>query len=89
MLMTSSVGDSQWVGRLGVQDVISAGVAVPVVGDEEHRLVPPVEHQNHQHVPQLVTGTQVVQLACGWTWTWTWTQTHTHTLLLTFKSQTK
>ena len=57
---------------LGVQRVIGAGVAVSVGSEEEYGLVPPVEHQHHQHVPQLMAGTQVVQLACGCT------HTHTH-----------
>lgn len=37
-------------------------LTVPVVHDVDGGLVPPVEHQNHQNVPQLVTGTEVVQL---------------------------
>lgn len=40
-----------------------AGPAVPEVHDVNGRLMPPVEHHNHQYVPQLVAGAQVVQLA--------------------------
>lgn len=41
-----------------------AGPAVAEAHDVHGGLVPPVEHQHHQHVPQLVTGAQVVELAC-------------------------
>lgn len=37
-------------------------LAVSVACDVDGSLVPPVEHQHHQNVPQLVTGTKVVQL---------------------------
>lgn len=40
-----------------------AGLAVSEPHDVDGRLVPPVEHEDHQHVPHLVTGTHVVQLA--------------------------
>lgn len=39
------------------------GLAVSEPHDVHGRLVPPVEHQDYQHVPHLVTGAQVVQLA--------------------------
>lgn len=42
-----------------------AGPAVSEAHDVQGSLVPPVEHQHHQHVPQLVAGTQVVELAYG------------------------
>lgn len=35
---------------------------MPESHDVHSRLVPPVEHQHHQDVPHLVTGTHVVQL---------------------------
>lgn len=37
--------------------------AMPEAHDVYSGLVPPVEHQHHQHVPQLVAGAQVVELA--------------------------
>lgn len=40
-----------------------AGPAVPELHDVNSRLMPPVKHQHHQHVPHLVAGAQVVQLA--------------------------
>lgn len=36
---------------------------MPEVHDVYSSLVPPVKHHNHQYVPQLVTGAQVVHLA--------------------------
>lgn len=35
-----------------------------VVHDVDSGLVPPVEHDDHQYMPELVTGTKIVQLAC-------------------------
>lgn len=39
-------------------------LAVSEAHDEHGGLMPPVKHQHHQEVPQLVAGTNVVHLAC-------------------------
>lgn len=42
--------------------VLWAGLAVAKVHYGHGSLVPPVKHQHHQDVPQLMTGTKVIQL---------------------------
>lgn len=47
---------------LGMKMVVWARVRVAVVGYEKCRLMPPVEHEHHQYVPDLMAGAQIVQL---------------------------
>lgn len=47
---------------LSVLEVVRAGVCVSVVGEKQCRLMPPVKHEHHQYVPDLVAGADVVQL---------------------------
>ncbi len=44
--------------------VVRAGLIVSVLHDVDSGLAPPVEHDHHQHMPELVTGSKIVQLAC-------------------------
>lgn len=41
------------------------GLAVPEVHDVHGGLMPPVEHEHHQDVPQLMAGSKVVHLTCS------------------------
>lgn len=43
--------------------VLGAGLAVSVLHDVHHGLVPPVQHHHRQDVPDLVTRAEVVQLS--------------------------
>lgn len=47
---------------LGMKRVFGARVSVAIVGYEKCRLMPPVEYEHHQYVPDLMAGAQVVQL---------------------------
>lgn len=42
---------------------VCAGLIVSEVHDVDGSLVPPIEHDHHQHMPELMTGTKIVQLA--------------------------
>lgn len=56
---------------------VGTRLAVSVGHDEGRRLVPPVEHEQQQQVPQLVAGAQVVELPCSTGRTLTHSLTHT------------
>lgn len=40
------------------------GLAVPEVHDVHGGLMPPIEHEHDQDVPQLMTGSKIVHLTC-------------------------